>query len=140
VTQKRRDGNSTEFGLWLREQPEIDSKLGFVATNIDYVWLNYKTGNWMIIEEKRYGHQPKRYQKEIFDLLDQCCKHHPKFHGVHILVFENTNPDDGKIFWDGKEITRSELLDILSFKINNIRTGSASLKKGMSQHRQSEAQ
>ena len=116
MTQKRRDEHSTEFGLWLREQEEIDSSLGFVATNIDYVWRNYKTGDWMIIEEKRYGHKPKFYQLEIFKLLNWCCKHHPKFHGMHVLVFENTNPDDGKIFWDGEQISRSKLLKILRFE------------------------
>ncbi len=115
MTQKRRDDHSTEFGLWLREQSEIDSNLGFIATNIDYVWQNYKTDKWMIIEEKRYGRQPKFYQKKILDLLRWCGEYHPKFYGVHILIFENTNPDDGKIFWDGKQITRTELLNILSF-------------------------
>ena len=119
MTQKRRDSHSTEFGLWLREQPEIDSKLGYIATNIDYVWKNYKTNDWMIIEEKRYGCQPKFYQEKIFDVLNWCCKHHPNFHGVHILVFEKTSPDDGKIYWDGKEISRNKLIEILSFKDAN---------------------
>ena len=54
MTQKRRDGNSTEFGLWLREQPEIDSKYGYVTTNIDFFWCNYKSNEWMLIEEKRF--------------------------------------------------------------------------------------
>lgn len=44
---------STEFGLWLRRQEKIKSEDGFVATNLDYVWHNYETGLWMIIEEKR---------------------------------------------------------------------------------------
>jgi hypothetical protein len=115
MTQQRRDEHSTEFGLWLRDQPEIDSKLGYVATNIDYVWRNYKTGEWMIIEEKRYGHQPKFYQEKIFELLNWCCNNHPKFHGVHILVFENTSPEDGCIYWDGEPITKDRLLSILTF-------------------------
>jgi len=117
MTQRRRDDHSTEFGLWLRDQPEIDSKLGYIATNIDYVWENYKTADWMIIEEKRYGRQPKFYQQSIFNILNWCGEHHPYFHGVHILVFENTNPEDGKIFWDGKQITKVELLKVLEFEI-----------------------
>lgn len=116
MTQKRRNGLGTEFSLWLREQKEIDSSLGFIASDIDYVWLNYNTNDWMIIEEKRYGCQPKFYQQKILALLEQCCKNDPKFHGIHVLVFERTNPDDGAIFWDGQKITRTELLDILTFK------------------------
>lgn len=116
MTQERRDSHSTEFGLWLREQKEIDSGLGYVATNIDYVWRNYKTGQWMFIEEKRYGRQPKFYQQKIFDLLSWCGKHHSKYFGFHVLVFENTSPEDGKIFLNGKGISREELLQFLQFK------------------------
>lgn len=117
MTQQRRDNHSTEFGIWLRNQPEIDSNKGFVATNIDYVWRNYKTGEWMLIEEKRYGGLPKTYQEQLFKLLDWCCKHHPKYKGFKILQFENTSPDDGRIVLDGKQITKEELINILSFKV-----------------------
>ena len=115
MTQERRDGHSTEFGLWLREQQEIDSKLGFVATNIDYVWRNYKTGDWMLIEEKRYGQKVKFYQQEVFDLLNWCCKHHPKFCGFHTIVFEKTSPDDGAISLDGQTVSREQLISFLKF-------------------------
>jgi len=70
----------------------------------------------MIIEEKRYGRQPRLYQQEIFSILNWCGRHDPNFHGVHVLTFENTNPDDGEMFWDGKQITKSELIEILTFK------------------------
>jgi hypothetical protein len=43
MTRKRYDNHSTEFGLWLREQEELKSSLGFVATNLDFIWSNYKT-------------------------------------------------------------------------------------------------
>jgi len=127
MTQKRRDDKSTEFGLWLREQSEIDSKYGYVATNIDYVWRNYKTGQWIFIEEKRYNAQPKFYQQEIFDLLDWCGKHHPKFNGFHTIIFENTSPDDGKIYLDGTEITKHQLIGFLRFDPNFMQ------RKGMDQ-------
>jgi len=116
MTRKRFDEHSTEFGLWLREQKEIDSSLGYLATNIDYVWCNHKTGDWMLIEEKRYMSEPKLWQKKIFSLLYQCCKDHPKFHGFHTLQFENTSPEDGKIFLDSTEITKEELIKFLQFE------------------------
>lgn len=116
MTQKRNDLHSTEFGLWIREQKEIDSSLGFIATNIDYVWRNYKTGKWMFIEEKRYLSNVKRWQQEIFDLLTWCAKHHPKFYGFHILQFEKTSPVDGKIFLDGHEINKLYLIKFLKFE------------------------
>jgi hypothetical protein len=116
MTAPRHDDHSTEFGLWLRQQESIDSRKGYVATNLDYIWRNYNTGLWMMIEEKRYGGAVKRFQKEIFDLLNWCAKYHPKFRGFHILRFEKTNPDNGRIFWDGEDISKERLIEILQFK------------------------
>lgn len=116
MTQQRRDDESTEFGIWLRHQPEIDSSRGYVATNIDYIWKNYKSGKWMIIEEKRFGGQPKFYQQEIFDKLDLVSRNDQLYCGLHIIVFENTSPDDGFIKIDGIKVDREELINFLQFK------------------------
>ena len=116
MTQQRRDAHSTEFGLWLREQPEIDSSLGFIASNLDYIWKNYKTGDWMLMEEKRYGNKPKRYQEGLFEMIDRACYGARGYKGFHILVFENTSPADGRILLDEKEIGPDQLLEFLRFE------------------------
>jgi hypothetical protein len=116
VTRQRNDNHSTEFGLWLREQAEIDSSKGYIATNVDYVWRNHNTDRWMLIEEKRYGTQPPRWQWEIFKMLDWCCKYHPHFCGFHLIIFERTSPEDGRMWLDGREINKAELLDFLQFR------------------------
>ena len=73
MTKQRYDNHSTEFGLWLREQLELDSKLGFITTNLDYIWENYNTGEWMLIEEKRYmgkvGYSQGKLFKKLFCIL-----------------------------------------------------------------------
>jgi len=115
-TKKRFDDKGTEFGSWLRDQPEIDSRLyGFQATNVDYVWYNKRTGEFMFIEEKRHGASIASWQRNIFLMLDKICSEHPntKYRGFHIIVFENTSPDDGKIFINGLEITKKQLLYFL---------------------------
>jgi hypothetical protein len=116
MTQKRRDNHSTEFGLWLREQEEIDSSLGYVTTNIDYVWKNYKTGEWMIIEEKRFNGQVKFYQKKIFENLHKAAQNDPLYRGLYIVTFENTSPDDGEIKINDNVVTGRELIQFLQFK------------------------
>lgn len=121
MTKKRYDDHSTEFGLWLRNQKELDSKLGFIVTNLDYIYRNYKTGHFMLIEEKRYGKEPLLYQKQTFEIIHKLCQNHPKYRGFHLIVFENTSPEDGKIYLDNKEISKQELIDFLSFKDINIR-------------------
>lgn len=116
MTRKRIDEHSTEFGLWLRYQPEIDSSIGYIATNIDYMWRNYKTGQWMLIEEKRHNAQVKPWQRQMFDILNWCGKKHPRFYGFHTIVFENTGPEDGKIFLDGKLVSKEQLIKFLMFE------------------------
>ena len=116
MTRQRYDNHSTEFGLWLRAQSEIDSSLGYVTTNIDYVWKNYRTGEWMFIEEKRYMGKVSRNQREIFKNLNTLAKHDPLYKGYHMIQFERTGPDDGRIFIDRKEVTLHQLIDFLRFK------------------------
>jgi hypothetical protein len=115
MTKQRVDTHSTEFGIWLRQQEPIDSKKGYVATNIDYLWRNYKTGKWMLIEEKRYGTQVKFPQSELLKILDKVSQNDSMYKGLFVIVFENTSPDDGKIWIDGKEVTKEDLLKFLQF-------------------------
>lgn len=115
MTSERRDSHSTEFGLWLRQQGGIDSSLGYIASNIDYVWLNYRTGEWMMLEEKRHGSDVKQFQRDIFAKVDKACQCDSSYQGFHTLVFENTSPDDGQMWLDGDAINATELLEFLQF-------------------------
>lgn len=117
MTRQRYDGHSTEFGLWLRQQTEIDSRLGFVATNVDFVWKNYKTGQWMFLEEKRHGARIRWWQQQLFTMIDQACKDVAGYQGFHVLTFENTNPEDGRVYLDYKEITKTQLVQFLHFEM-----------------------
>lgn len=116
MTRQRNDTHSTEFGLWLRNQKSLDQKHGYLATNLDYIWGNYNKLKWMMIEEKRWMAPLRQSQKDLIEVLDQCCKKDPMYEGFHLLQFERTSPDDGRIFWDEKEISREELLQLLSFR------------------------
>ena len=115
MTRKRNDNHSTEFGLWLREQEEIDSRKGFVATNIDYMWKNYMTNDWMLIEEKRYGSQPQYAQKRLFEYINTVCYQRPFYKGFYLIVFEKTSPLDGKVFINDLLVTQDELIRFLRF-------------------------
>lgn len=110
MTKVRYDNHSTEFGLWLRGVHEIDSGDGFLASNLDYIWMNYKTGDWMLIEEKRYMSKMKRWQKDIFRTIHKASKSDPKYRGFAFIQFEKTSPEDGKTYWNNKEISRDELV------------------------------
>lgn len=116
MTRERNDSHSTEFGLWLRRQKGIDSSLGYVATNLDYIWSNYKNGRWMLIEEKRYNSLMRLSQEQMFKKLDVALSGVEGYKGFHLLKFENTGPEDGRMWLDGKLITIEQLLSFLQFK------------------------
>ena len=110
--------SATPFSDWLREQVEIDSSLGYVTTNVDFLWSNYKTGRWMLVEEKRYGGHPSYSQREQFRMLDNALKDAPGYGGLWILTFDRTTPDDGKIWLykldeAGSEIDKDTLVALL---------------------------
>lgn len=122
MTVKRRDSHSTEFGLWLREQPEIDSKLGFRTYNIDYAWAiintdsTHKVTHLMLVEEKRYRAKTRPHQRLVFKWLDDRLKDDADYYGFHTLVFEKTNPDDGQMWLNNNLISRKELISFLRFE------------------------
>ena len=117
MTAKRRDDKSTPFGLWLREQPEIDSyKYKFRSTNVDYIWVDEATDDWMIIEEKCRNAKVRPYQRKIFHKLHKVSKTDPKYKGIYLLSFERTSPDDGKMWLNKKEINKEQLIKFLRFE------------------------
>jgi hypothetical protein len=127
MTTKRRDGGGTQFSNWLRRQPEIDSHLGYMATDIDYVWINRKKQKYMFLEEKRYGKMPAECQKRVFQNLHNQCKNDKRYCGFYYLVFENSSPDDGEIHLygdimnptsNGVFLTKNELIEFLKFEFN----------------------
>jgi len=120
MTRARNDEYSTEFRLWIREQKEIDSKKGFVATDVDLVWERRSAFDvpeeWMVLEEKRYGYEMTPTQARQLKRLDACLRADVFYCGAHFLKFENTDPDDGRIWLDDREITRADLIEFLRFE------------------------
>jgi len=110
--------SKSKFSEWLRNQPKIDSSLGFIASDIDYVWKNYKTGLWVYIEEKCHMENIGFPQSEILDFTHELAEksRDKKYRGFHFIQFEYTNPDDGKIYLDHKEITKKDLIEFLCFE------------------------
>lgn len=110
--------SATPNSDWLRDQEELDSSLGYVATNIDYMWSNHKTGRWIFLEEKRYMALPTDSQRKLFEEVDAAAQTRPGYGGFWILTFEKTNAEDGRIWLyrlneTGGEITKEQLLRFL---------------------------
>lgn len=131
----------TEFSDWLRQCPQLDSReYSLSVTDVDYLihqyMMNGSRGNQniMLIEEKRRMAVPPSSQLDTLHIIDTALKcidgkviQNPAglsrrihYYGLHVLVFENTSPDDGKIYWDGREIVPMQLIRFLRFdNVNN---------------------
>lgn len=112
------DGKDSDFSAWLRNQPEIDSKAeGFITTDIDYLWRNYKTGEWMILEEKTHGATVPRWQGEFLQLIDKLGAHDKLYKGCFLVRFEKTSPENGRIMVNKKLLTKNEFIKFLRFEL-----------------------
>lgn len=133
MTRQRNDDKSTEFGLWLRQQPELDSRrFGFDAENLDYIWHDYVNGRLMLIEEKRHGAQLSFAQRDTHSIIDQAmsfaCEwgvfdrlksdrpREIRYYGYHVIRFEHTSPEDGWVEIDGERTTADDLKRFLRFE------------------------
>jgi hypothetical protein len=133
MTRPRNDDYSTPFGLWVRKYGPDSVREGLSIQNLDYVVHNYKQ-NWMTcIEEKRFRAYPKFAQVDTHSIVDQLLQNgastgapvltqrgervHITYNGFHRLRFEHTTPDDGWMEWDGRRITREQLLHILRYGV-----------------------
>ncbi|HUS99891.1 MAG TPA: hypothetical protein VMY59_06190, partial [Candidatus Thermoplasmatota archaeon] len=123
VIRQSNDGTGTEFSHWLRQQenclPSKNATDCFTFHNLDYIEYCYKgknKGKWMLIEEKRYSSDIRYSQEQIFKQLESVYFVDRNFLGCHLIQFENTNPEDGKIYIDYEENTLDELIKFLRFE------------------------
>jgi hypothetical protein len=109
---------------WIREQLP-DSSTGFLVSDLDFILWNYKTRNLMLLEVKTRGSMPRKWQSMLFDMIDKMVQYatnnSPQFinityHGFHVLSFTNTFFNDGKVFYDGKELSEYDIIKILSME------------------------
>ncbi len=117
---------SSMFGLQLRREPDIDSSLGYGATNLDYVWVKMKSWNpmvienYMLIEEKTNvnftEHQISGFQDHIFKHLHNLLCKDPLYKGIHIIQFSKTTTDNGNVYINGGLVHKSTFLRFLRFE------------------------
>jgi hypothetical protein len=113
----------------------LPSSKDFWITDID-LYIRDRNNNFMFIEKKCNNSTPSKCQAISYQILhtlimksDGCGKlelpyfniNNWQYYGYHLLQFEGTTFEDGKIFFDGKEITIQELTEIMSFKSNKIK-------------------
>jgi len=90
------------------------------------VWLNYKTGEIMLIEEKCQNSGITKSQETLLMRVHNCMKTDPLYRGFYLIKFQRESPDDGDIYVINmankfkKQVTKKELLFLLAnFRLPN---------------------
>lgn len=108
---------SLTFSQWIRTNLP-DSSTGFSATDIDFVLYNWQTKKVMILEVKINNGYVRFNQAKLFGLMDKwISKGIDKdwtYLGLHTIVFERNDFEDGRCYLNGHLITESELIKFLS--------------------------
>jgi hypothetical protein len=124
ISRERNDKTTnTPFSNWLYNFSG-ETKLCLSIHNLDYVIINYKLKKIMLIEEKRYNSELSYSQIESFKVINGFMStgnyNDYKYCGFHIIIFENTTPNDGKMWFDNILINEDKLIEILDFKGNEF--------------------
>jgi hypothetical protein len=120
VRQEKTGERSLAFSRWIKEKLP-GTETGYIVENLDWIFHNYKQKILLIAEEKTHGGQLRYAQSKLFmgiiepALKMWCEKNNIQFLGFHTIRFENTNPNDGKIYWDDELISEETLIDRLSW-------------------------
>jgi hypothetical protein len=134
TTIPRRYGEGTPLNEWIRNHPDLDSSLGFVASDVDLTWYNHKLALIMMTEHKENMGAVSPSQEATLSVLDQGLSRglsdpnltlvsrrlhipeHVHYCGLHVIVCQNTNPEDGDIYIDGVRVTKEQFLKFLRFE------------------------
>jgi hypothetical protein len=120
MTRKEISGvRDLTFSQWIKDNLP-DSNAGYYVSDIDFVLYDTVTTRCMLVESKQYGKTMASWQRLLYDRLSSWLIRGKdkgwEFYGYHVVTFENTNFDDGKVKFDGKEVTEQELIDYLSME------------------------
>jgi len=127
MTRKEITGErDLRFSGWVREKLP-DSSTGFRVTDIDFVLANVQTKRFMILEIKTRNSEIRPWQKSLLSVVNRSIRagigsiqqgpfNKWTYLGMHLIVFENTYFDDGKVYLNDILITEDELCLFLSMR------------------------
>jgi len=121
--------SKSAFSEWLYTKvwPWFDGNTDI--QDIDFVVFNYITGDIMTLESKERNGHLSSAQRDTHNILRQLLMFGAAnstidtkrglrpihYRGHHVIVFQNTTPDDGWVRVDGTIVSRDEFIQFLNF-------------------------
>ena len=147
MTRHQRNGRpQSPFSDWVRNNPDLEARDGFTATDVDWIWQRFKTHtdkigdrslqHMVLIEEKRGLDSLTDSQRDTLYMFHHLLRQipitkHPSYSthgrrkitvwwwGVHVLKYSDPHrfQDSDEIIWDKHVVTTDELTKILRFEL-----------------------
>jgi len=118
TTKEHTNNRDLAFSYWVRSNLP-DSSTGFLVSDLDFILQNYKTKKIMLLEIKTRNADMKQWQSKLFKQIDKWIRKSIdaewEYLGFHLIQFENTYFDDGKVYFDRKESNEKAIKKALSF-------------------------
>jgi hypothetical protein len=141
--QENTHKRSLDFSGWIRGNLKNSSN-GLIVQDIDWIFVNYFTGYFILVEEKTHRYSGSKHTspaqtvilKMLNDLLEMASESNKiskkvcnpatnqtyTFKGSFILEFvDGTDPDNSSaIFLNGQSIIKNDLINLLNLEENSI--------------------
>lgn len=123
VRQEHTGKRNLDFSGWIRSN--LTGEKGYTVFDIDFVHRDYRRKLLQIVEVKvlkgKLTYMQERVIPEITSIFQAgIAAGKPeagwRWMGYHVVQFENTSPENGRIEWDGKEITQEKLIELLEMR------------------------
>ena len=123
VRQEHTGKRNLDFSGWIRRN--LTGREGYTVFDIDFVFRDYRRKLLQIVEAKTFRGKLTYLQERVIPDIDSIFEAgisagKPeagwRWMGYHVVRFENTSPENGRIIWDGKEITREKLIELLEMR------------------------
>lgn len=114
-TKRRNHSGGEPVGLWFRDIEELDSWKGHRFNNIDFMYQNecIEEHPFLLMETKCRKAIAKPWQMRSILTIHNRLAGSDGYKGFYIVTFENTTPDDGRMWVGNIEITRDEFIQML---------------------------
>jgi hypothetical protein len=99
ATRTRKASKPERFsalGLWFKEQEILDSYSGNNIQDLDFIYENKNTGNYIYMEEKSQGGKLRPWQSQLFAKMAEG-NNGKNFRGFWVVWLTGKTPQDGPV-------------------------------------------
>ena len=121
--QEQTGRRNLDFSGWVRRT--LTGAKGFTVFDLDFIFRDYERKLLQVVEVKTHGGEISTLQRIALGELSQILEAgisvgRPssgwRWCGMHVLRLEGTSPENGRILWDGAQVSEAQLVQLLEMR------------------------